>query len=68
MAHASMSIAFVGAVEAGDKDGLASYLASWIRAPAVPLARNAAVVPAVAPHIAIAELIQLSSAADRQPD
>lgn len=48
-----------GAVEAGDKQGLASYLSELIgRLKAA--GAEFAVVPAVAPHIAIAELIQVS--------
>jgi aspartate racemase len=47
------------AIEAGDKVGLASYLAGLIgRLQAA--GAEFAVVPAVAPHIAIAELIELS--------
>jgi aspartate racemase len=48
-----------GAVETGDKAGLASYLASLIERLQAAGAEFA-VVPAVAPHIAIAELIELS--------
>ncbi len=58
MVHAHMD-RVRGAVEAGDKAGLASYLASLIRCLQAAGA-DFAVVPAVAPHIAIAELIQLS--------
>jgi aspartate racemase len=47
------------AIEAGDKHGLASYLADLIgRLKAA--GAEFAVVPAVAPHIAVAELIELS--------
>ena len=47
------------AVEAGDKDGLASYLAALVgRLQAA--GAEFAVIPAVAPHIAIAKLIELS--------
>ena len=48
-----------GAIEAGDRDGLVSYLAELIgRLKAA--GAEFAVVPAVAPHIAIAELIAKS--------
>jgi len=58
MAHAHVDHV-LGAVQAGDKDGLASYLAGLIgRLQAA--GAEFAVIPAVAPHIAIAELIQLS--------
>jgi aspartate racemase len=58
MAHAHMD-RVRGAVEAGDRSGLASYLAGLIgRLQAA--GAEFAVVPAVAPHIAIAELIELS--------
>lgn len=58
MVHAHMDHVR-GAVEAGDKAGLASYLASLIGRLKAGGAEFA-VVPAVAPHIAIAELIPLS--------
>ena len=58
MAHAHVD-RVLGAVQAGDKDGLASYLAGFI-ARLQAAGAEFAVVPAVAPHIAIAELIQLS--------
>lgn len=58
MAHAD-NVRVRNAVEAGDKPALASYLASLIgRLQAA--GAEFAVVPAVAPHIAIAELIELS--------
>jgi aspartate racemase len=58
MAHADMA-RVRGAVEAGDKPGLASYLAGLIgRLQAA--GAEFAVIPAVAPHIAIDELIPLS--------
>jgi aspartate racemase len=58
MAHADVE-RVLGAVQAGDKEGLASYLAALIgRLKAA--GAEFAVVPAVAPHIAISELIQLS--------
>jgi aspartate racemase len=58
MAHAHVD-RVRSAVEAGDKPGLASYLATLIgRLQAA--GAEFAVVPAVAPHIAIAELIELS--------
>jgi aspartate racemase len=58
MAHAHVD-RVLGAVQAGDKEGLASYLASLI-ARLQAAGAEFAVVPAVAPHIAIAELTQLS--------
>jgi aspartate racemase len=58
MAHANVD-RVLGAVEAGDKAGLATYLAALIARLKAAGAEFAA-VPAVAPHIAIAELIQLS--------
>jgi aspartate racemase len=58
MAHAHVD-RVLGAVETGDKEGLASYLAALIERLKAAGAEFA-VVPAVAPHIAIAELIQLS--------
>jgi len=58
MAHAHVD-RVLGAVQAGDKDGLAAYLAALI-ARLKAAGAEFAVVPAVAPHIAIAELIQLS--------
>jgi aspartate racemase len=58
MIHAHMD-RVRGAVEAGDKDGLASYLAALI-ARLKAAGAEFAVVPAVAPHIAIAELVELS--------
>ena len=48
-----------GAVEAGDKAGLGSYLAELIGR-LKSAGAEFAVVPAVAPHIAIAELIERS--------
>jgi aspartate racemase len=58
MAHAHVD-RVLGAVQAGDKQGLAVYLAALIgRLQAA--GAEFAVVPAVAPHIAIAELIKLS--------
>ncbi len=58
MAHAHVD-RVLGAVQAGDKEGLASYLAALI-ARLKAAGAEFAVVPAVAPHIAIGELIQLS--------
>src|SRR5580658_7848509 len=58
MVHAHVD-RVLGAVQAGDKDGLASYLAGLI-ARLQAAGAEFVVVPAVAPHIAIAELIQLS--------
>ena len=58
MAHADVA-RVLGAVEAGDKDGLASYLSGLIGRLASAGAEFA-VVPAVAPHIAITELVELS--------
>jgi aspartate racemase len=58
MVHAHVD-RVLGAVQAGDKDGLASYLAGLI-ARLQAAGAEFAVVPAVAPHIAIAELMQLS--------
>ncbi|MGA2881567.1 MAG: amino acid racemase [Bryobacteraceae bacterium] len=58
MAHAQVD-RVLGAVQAGDKEGLASYLAALI-ARLQAAGAEFAVIPAVAPHIAIAELIQLS--------
>ncbi len=58
MVHADMN-RVRGAVEAGDKPGLASYLAGLI-ARLKAAGAEFAVVPAVAPHIAISELIKLS--------
>jgi aspartate racemase len=58
MAHAHVD-RVLGAVQAGDRDGLASYLADLI-ARLQAAGAEFAVVPAVAPHIAIAELIQSS--------
>ena len=58
MVHAQVD-RVLGAVGAGDKQGLASYLAALIvRLQAA--GAEFAVVPAVAAHIAIAELIQVS--------
>jgi len=58
MIHAHMD-RVRGAVEAGDKHGLAAYFAALIgRLQAA--GAEFAVIPAVAPHIAITELIQLS--------
>jgi aspartate racemase len=59
MVHAQVDCV-LGAVQAGDKLGLASYLADLIKRLEAAGAEFA-VVPAVAPHIAIAELIELSS-------
>jgi aspartate racemase len=47
------------AIEAGDKRGLAAYLAD-LTGRLKAAGAEFAVVPAVAPHIAIAELIELS--------
>jgi aspartate racemase len=58
MVHADMG-RVRSAVEAGDKQGLALYLAGLV-ARLRAAGAEFAVVPAVAPHIAIAELIQLS--------
>lgn len=58
MAHAHVD-RVLGAVQAGDKQGLASYLASLI-ARLQAAGAEFAVVPAVAPHIAITELKGLS--------
>jgi aspartate racemase len=58
MVHADMQ-RVRGAVEAGDKDGLARYLAGLI-ARLASAGAEFAVVPAVAPHIAISELTKLS--------
>jgi aspartate racemase len=58
MVHAHVD-RVLGAVEARDKDGLASYLADLIGR-LKSAGAEFAVVPAVAPHIAIAELNQLS--------
>ena len=58
MVHAHVD-RVLGAVQAGDKDGLASYLAALI-ARLASAGAEFAVLPAVAPHIAIGELIQLS--------
>jgi aspartate racemase len=58
LAHAHVD-RVLGAVQAGDKDGLATYLAALI-ARLKAAGAEFAVVPAVAPHIAIAELIQRS--------
>ena len=58
MVHAHVD-RVLGAVQAGDKDGLAAYLAALI-ARLKAAGAQFAVVPAVAPHIAISELIQLS--------
>lgn len=58
LAHAHVD-RVLGAVQAGDREALASYLAALIgrlRAAGAEFA----VIPAVTPHIAIAELIQLS--------
>jgi aspartate racemase len=58
MVHAHVD-RVLAAVQAGDKDGLAFYLAGLIdRLKAA--GAEFAVIPAVAPHIAIAELIKLS--------
>ena len=58
MAHAHVD-RVLGAVQAGDKVGLATYLAALI-ARLQAAGADFAIIPAVAPHIAIAELIQLS--------
>src|SRR5271170_562123 len=58
MVHAHMD-RVRSAVAAGDKQGLASYLAGLI-ARLQAAGADFGVVPAVAPHIAIAELIELS--------
>jgi aspartate racemase len=58
MVHADMD-RVRSAVAAGDKPGLASYLAGLI-ARLKAAGADFAVVPAVAPHIAIAELIEIS--------
>jgi aspartate racemase len=58
MAHADVN-RVLGAVQAGDKDGLAEYLAGLIGRLASAGAEFA-VVPAIAPHIAAAELVELS--------
>src|ERR1700734_1476509 len=58
MVHAHVD-RVLGAVQAGDKDGLAAYLAALI-ARLKAAGAQFAVGPAVAPHIAISELIQLS--------
>jgi aspartate racemase len=58
MAHADLD-RVRSAVAAGDKQGLASYLAVLIQRMKAAGAEFA-VLPAVAPHIAIAELIELS--------
>ena len=58
MVHAQVD-RVLGAVGAGDKQGLASYLADLI-ARLRAAGAEFAVVPAVAPHIAIEELIQAS--------
>jgi len=58
MVHAQVD-RVLGAVGAGDKQGLASYLAGLI-ARLRAAGAEFAVVPAVAPHIAIEELIQAS--------
>ncbi|MGB6941912.1 MAG: aspartate/glutamate racemase family protein [Bryobacteraceae bacterium] len=58
MAHAHVD-RVLGAVQAGDKHGLASYLASLI-ARLKAAGAEFAVLPAVAPHIAIDELTELS--------
>jgi aspartate racemase len=58
MAHAHLD-RVRSAVAAGDKPGLASYLAALIERMEAGGAEFA-VLPAVAPHIAIAELIELS--------
>jgi aspartate racemase len=59
MVHAHVD-RVLSAVQAGDKDGLASYLAGLVTRLKAAGAEFA-VVPAVAPHIAIDELIELSS-------
>jgi aspartate racemase len=65
MVHANVD-RVLGAVQAGDKEELASYLAALIgRLKAA--GAEFAVVPAVAPHIAI-RVNQAFAAADREPD
>jgi aspartate racemase len=58
MAHADVNRA-LGAAQAGDRDGLAEYLAGLIARLASAGAEFAA-IPAVTPHICIAELLKLS--------
>jgi aspartate racemase len=58
MAHADVN-RVLGAAQAGDKDGLAEYLAGLIRRLADAGAEFAA-IPALTPHICIAELLKLS--------
>jgi aspartate racemase len=58
MAHADVN-RVLGAAQAGDKDGLAEYLAGLIERLARAGAEFAA-IPAVTPHICIAELLKLS--------
>jgi aspartate racemase len=58
MAHADVN-RVLGAAQAGDKDGLAEYLAGLIGRLASAGAEFAA-IPAVTPHICIAELLRLS--------
>jgi aspartate racemase len=58
MAHAHVD-RVLGAVQVGDKEGLASYLSDLI-ARLQAAGAEFAVIPAVAPHIAIAELIERS--------
>jgi aspartate racemase len=58
MAHADVN-RVLGAAQAGDKAGLAEYLAGLIARLASAGAEFAA-IPAVTPHICIAELLQLS--------
>jgi aspartate racemase len=58
MVHADVD-RVLGAVQAGDKLGLAKYLADLI-ARLASAGAEFAVIPAVAPHIAIAEVIKIS--------
>jgi len=58
MAHADMN-RVLGATQAGDKAGLAEYLAKLIGRVA-DAGAEFAVIPAVTPHICIAELLKLS--------
>jgi aspartate racemase len=58
MIHADVK-RVLGAVQAGDRDGLAAYLAGLIQR-LLAAGAEFAVIPAVAPHIAIAELVALS--------
>jgi len=58
MVHADMNRA-LGSVQAGDRAGLANYLAGLI-AKLASAGAEFAVIPAVTPHICIAQLLQLS--------